>query len=133
MKIKIIVLIGAVLIVLLIGSCSLFGGLSIDTRITQFVADLNTTDRANIIDNFSSSCASYNQFNDPAYWNSYSAFDVNYTPFTITGVVVNGETATGRLTNSGGGYDIKFTLVNDGFIEGWKIIEIYIDGSLQIH
>ncbi len=135
MKIKITVLVGAVLAVLLIGSCSLFGGLSIEARITQFVSDLNTSDRANIIDNFSDSCASYNEINDPAYWNNNNTtFDNDYRPFTVTGLTVSDDTATGTLTynNGSGSSSIKFVLVNDGFIDGWKITEIWIDGTHQI-
>ena len=135
MKIKITVLVGAVLAVLLIGSCSLFGGLSIEARITQFVSDLNTSDRANIIDNFSDSCDLYNQINDSAYWNEDSTFDDAYRPFAVTGLEVADDTATGTLTynNGSGSSSIKFVLVNDGFIDGWKITEIWIDGSKQIY
>lgn len=135
MKIKIRVLLGAVLTVLLIGSCSLFGGLSVDARIAQFVTDLNTTDRANIIDNFSDSCASYNQINDPTYWNNgKSTFDAAYKNFAVLGLTVSDNTATGTLTwNDGANSDsIKFVLVNDGFIDGWKITEIWINGNKQI-
>ncbi|RKX93812.1 MAG: hypothetical protein DRP59_01970 [Spirochaetes bacterium] len=136
MKIKITVLLGAVLAVLLIGSCSLFGGLSIEARIAQFVSDLNTSDRANIIENFSADgCDSYNLINDSNYWNdSNSPFDVTYRNFAVTGLTVSGDTATGTLTynNGSNSSSIKFVLVNDGFIDGWKITEIWIDGTHQI-
>lgn len=132
MKIKIVVTAAVVLAVLMIGSCSMFFGMSIESRITQFQMDLNTDDRANIQDNFSSSCQNYNEMNTESYWNSNSVFEVDNRPFVISIAEVDGETATGIITYNGISPSIEFVMENGGLMEGWKITEIWINGSQEI-
>ncbi len=133
MKIKIMLILAAAAVILTIGSCSLFTGMFIEERIVQFQSDLNTSDRSDIIDNFSKDhCDSYNEINTSSYWNDGNGvFDNDYRPFTIS-VSVNGDTATGTMTNSNDTYDIEFIMTDEGFFEGWKIRAIYIDGDQKI-
>ncbi len=132
MKIKIMLILVAAAVILGIGSCSLFSGMSIDERIDQFQSDLNTSDRSGIIDNFSKDCDSYNEINTSSYWNGdTSVFDDNYRTFSIS-VSVSGDTATGTMTNSNDTYNIEFIMTDEGFFDGWKILEIWIDGTQEI-
>jgi len=135
MKIKIMLILVAAAVILAIGSCSLFSGMSIEERIDQFQSDLNTSDRSDIIDNFSKDCDSYNEINTSSYWNDGSSiFDVSNRPFSIS-VSVSGDTATGTMvyTTSSTSCDIRFEMVDEGFIDGWKILSVYItkDGNQE--
>ena len=87
MKIKMFVITGVAALVLMIGSCSLFSGMSIESRIAQFQIDLNTDNRSGIRDNFSSNCQNYNEMNTESYWNSNSIFNVDNKPFVILSLI----------------------------------------------
>jgi len=132
MKIKTPLIMGTmVLTVILLGSCSLFLGTSIDERVTNFQKDLNTSDRTNIIDNFSkNSCQAYNLINDSNYWNTTSFFTPEKRNYSISVSKDSSTTASGTINFTTGTKNIFFEFVNDGTFPGgedWKITKIWLD------
>ncbi len=132
-KMKIVLLAGIVLAVLVLGSCSLIAGMSIETRITQFQTDLNAKNADSIQDNFSSGCAVFKSLNTEAYWTGgNSIFDFGNVTFAISVDSVSGSNAYGSMMyNSGksGPLKVHFEMVNDGILGGWKILKIWTGES----
>ncbi len=124
-KMKIVLLAGIVLAVLVLGSCSLIAGMSIEMRVAQFQTDLNTTERTDIIDNFSSKCEDYNQINTSSYWNDNSTWAVGNKPFAIVISSTDSPNAYGTMKYSGTSTPIHFEMVNEGILGGWKILKIW--------
>lgn len=125
-----------ILLLLLVGlgfsfcstSCSLFP-LSIDGRITQFIADLNQIDRSVVYENFHPTIAQYDAIKDPNFW------DVTYFPFTyaqyhITALDTSDPlNVTGTITADGAwsDKDVRFVMMQSG--NDWLISEMWMDPS----
>ena len=138
-KMKIVLLAGAVLAVLTLGSCSLIAGMSIEMRVAQFQRDLNNKNADTIQDNFSSACEVFDSLNTDAYWTeNNSIFDFGNGTFVISVDSVSGSDAYGSMMyNSGnsGPLKVHFGMVNDGILGGWKILKIWTgdnDATQQI-
>ncbi len=133
MHLKSVIFINIIAAVVLLGSCSFFQSTSISDRVAQFEKDLNTPDRANMIDNFSEkSCQDYNLINDPSYWDTNTFFTTDKQPYSLSVAVDGQTTASGTITFSPSSSKlIFFELVNDGtFIaEDWKITNIWLDAK----
>jgi hypothetical protein len=132
MKIRhiIITIVTAVLLVLALQSCSLFGT-SIDARIDMFVDDLNYTDRSSAYTNFHpDETSDYNALKEPT-----STFDVWFDPGSFYDVYnrsESGDTVTADI--DGGiysGTEIIFYMAKDGLFD-WKIESIRLGGSIII-
>ncbi len=133
MKIKSLLIMSTMVLVLLLGSCSLFMGTSIDERISQFQKDLNTSDRANIIDNFSENdCQDYNLINAADYWNTTSFFTPDKRTYSISVSEDDSTSASGKITFLNGSESIFFELVDEGsFFAGkdFKITNIWLNAK----
>ncbi len=133
MKGKIMLLGGAVLAALVLASCSLVAGMSIETRIAQFQTDLNTENAGSIQDNFSSQCEVYNSMNTDAYWTGENAiFNFGYKNYEIIISSVSGSDAYGTMkyrSGNAGPLKIHFQMVNEGLLGGWKILKIWTGDS----
>ena len=127
-----------IMLAIVISSCGLFFGVSIEDRILQFESDLNG-DRSNIIDNFYSGCQNYNQLNTSLYWNDgNSIFDVSNKNFDIAVPSDPGEDFTTTYTSNSGGsgtLTIRFIMEDEGSFfsgEDWKIREVWDGFGQQI-
>ncbi|HUI69334.1 MAG TPA: hypothetical protein VL354_02365, partial [Spirochaetia bacterium] len=105
------ILIGAGVTTWVLMSCNL-SGVSIDQRISDFQSDLNTSDRANVYQDFHpTETSQYNALKDP----NTSQFNTNFPPGSYTLSVVNESNTTAvivRVTGptSGLGYPSPYYL-----------------------
>jgi hypothetical protein len=81
-----LLLLGAAIVVFIVG-CFLFG-VSINDRLSQFIGDLNKTDRSGIFKNFHSTATTdYAAIRDQGYINTYfPTTGLAATQYTISGI-----------------------------------------------
>ena len=116
-------------LVLVLGSCELFGFLSPENRVRAFIDDLNTSP-ANAYTHFSpQSTRQYDELRaDGAGFRNRDSF--NDYPYTVRSVSASdgGATVTTVVArNSGPEVTWSFKMVQDSF--GWLIDDIFINGS----
>jgi len=102
----------AVMATLALAGCELFGFVSIDQRVSNFQAALNTTDRTTAYENFHPTlCNDYNAIKNGTYtWST--VFDTSYIPYTLTVTDESNSSAVLVTATGSNGYPTLYLRLN---------------------
>jgi hypothetical protein len=115
----------SIVLSLILFSCNMVPPVTIEDRISQFMAELNKADRTNVYTHVHSDATSYNTIKPAAYWDGIFATGNTYS---LSGLSVTSPTAT--ATCSGGawsGSTFNFTM-KETDPKVWKILRLTSNG-----
>ncbi len=120
-----ILLILVVALLAYLAGCSLFG-VSVDARVSQFLADINNAMYDQVYLNFDTNITTYSGIQVGAFWDT--KFPPANAPFSISSLNTS-DPSNVTFTISGGAVyiakNVKFVMQKSGM--EWMIIEMYMD------
>jgi hypothetical protein len=105
---------------------------TVDECISNFMDDINSTDRSEVYENLDSGSAQYNEAKATIFWD-YALFPTTQIPYSLSSQSESGSTVSANLTSNGGlysGTSIVFTMGEDSD-KNAVISKITISGTVR--